>query len=139
MAKSTRSASPAINSSEISPHDIELGDSKQEIVHTETRNESFTPHHKWKVSATGGGDTAMALFNSPTDVREAIDPEEERKLVRKIDWMILPYLSVCYAFFYVSVPGLIYYQHSCVSTSLTAPRSIKPHSHMQPSSTSVQI
>ncbi|KAN0096689.1 putative MFS allantoate transporter [Hyaloscypha variabilis] len=108
MAKSTRSASPAINSSPISPQDIELGDSKQEIMHTETRNESLTPHHKWKVSATGGGDTAMALFNSPTDVREAIDPEEERKLVRKIDWMILPYLSVCYAFFYIDKTTLSY-------------------------------
>jgi hypothetical protein len=103
MAKSVRSSSPAINQSPPSSQDVELGDAKQEIVHTETKNESLAPHHKWKVSATGGGDTAMALFNSPTDVRETIDPDEERKLVRKIDWMILPYLSVCYAFFYVSL------------------------------------
>ncbi|PMD62332.1 putative MFS allantoate transporter [Hyaloscypha bicolor E] len=91
MAKSTRSASPAINPSPTSPGDVELA-----------------PHHKWKISATGGGDTAMALFNSPTDVREAINPDEERKLVRKIDWMILPYLSVCYAFFYIDKTTLSY-------------------------------
>jgi len=103
MTKSTPSTSPAINPSPTSSQDMELGDSKQEIFHTENRNEFLAPHHKWKVSATGGGDTAMALFNSPMDVREAIHPEEERKLVRKIDWMILPYLSVCYAFFYVSI------------------------------------
>ncbi|KAE9371729.1 MFS general substrate transporter [Stipitochalara longipes BDJ] len=91
MAKSARSASPAIYLSPRSTQDVELA-----------------PHHKWKVSATGGGDTAMALFNSPTDIREAIDPEEERKLVRKIDWMILPYLSVCYAFFYIDKTTLSY-------------------------------
>jgi len=103
MAKPTRSASPAINPSPTPPGDVELGDPKQEIVHTEIRNESLAPHHKWKISATGGGDTAMALFSSPTDIREAINTDEERKLVRKIDWMMLPYLSVCYAFFYVSI------------------------------------
>ena len=56
----------------------------------------------------------MALFSSPTDVREAIDPEEEHKLVRKIDWMIIPYLSVCYAFFYVSFLISIHHQTSCI-------------------------
>jgi len=108
MAKSVRSTSPAINPPPLSSQDVELGETKQEIVHTETRNESLAPHHKWKVSATGGGDTAMALFNSPTDLREAIDPDGERKLVRKIDWMILLYLSVCYAFFYVSLLFQLY-------------------------------
>jgi hypothetical protein len=52
MAKSTRSASPAINPSPTSPGDVELGDPKQEIVHTEIRTESLAPHHKWKISAT---------------------------------------------------------------------------------------
>ena len=28
--------------------------------------------------------------------------EEEKRLVRKIDWIILPCLAVCYVFFYVS-------------------------------------
>jgi hypothetical protein len=36
------------------------------------------------------------------EIHESIDPEEEKRLVRKIDWIILPCLSVCYIFFYVS-------------------------------------
>lgn len=56
---------------------------------------------KWKVSKAGDGDTAMALFTNPDELHEAIDPKEERKLLWKIDFMILPYLAVCYAFFYI--------------------------------------
>lgn len=37
MAKSVRSISPAINPSPPSSQDVELGETKQEIVHTETR------------------------------------------------------------------------------------------------------
>jgi hypothetical protein len=54
-------------------------------------------HPSWKLSRKGGGDTALALFDNPDQVHEEIDPEVEHRLVRKIDWMILPYLSVCYA------------------------------------------
>lgn len=43
----------------------------------------------------------MALFNDPADLHEEADPRELRKLLWKIDFMILPYLSVCYAFFYI--------------------------------------
>ncbi|KAE8374237.1 heterokaryon incompatibility protein-domain-containing protein [Aspergillus bertholletiae] len=46
------------------------------------------------------GDTAMALFNDE-DFQEPVDPAEARKLLWKIDFMILPYLAVCYAFFYI--------------------------------------
>lgn len=46
------------------------------------------------------GDTAMALFNDQ-ELQEPIDPVEARKLLWKIDFMILPYLAVCYAFFYI--------------------------------------
>lgn len=59
---------------------------------------------KWKMATkTQDGDTAMALFNDVDDLREAavIDPAEERKLLWRIDLMILPYLAVCYAFFYI--------------------------------------
>ena len=45
---------------------------------------------KFKVNKAGDGDAALALFSSPADVREPIDPVEEKKLVRKIDFMILP-------------------------------------------------
>ncbi|KAI1169688.1 putative MFS allantoate transporter [Nemania sp. FL0916] len=53
-------------------------------------------------------DVAMALFDSPEQLHEPIDPVEERKLVRKIDFMILPYLAVCYAFFYIDKTTLSY-------------------------------
>lgn len=55
----------------------------------------------WKVSTSGDGDTAMALFSETDEVHEESDPKEAKKLERKIDFMILPYLTVCYAFFYI--------------------------------------
>ncbi|KAJ2998935.1 hypothetical protein NUW58_g164 [Xylaria curta] len=53
-------------------------------------------------------DVAMALFDSPEQIHAPIDPVEEQKLVRKIDFMILPYLAVCYAFFYIDKTTLSY-------------------------------
>lgn len=50
----------------------------------------------------------MALFSNPEEMDESFDVAEERRLVRKIDWMILPYLSVCYAFFYIDKTTLSY-------------------------------
>jgi hypothetical protein len=35
-------------------------------------------------------------------MHESFELGEEKKLVRKIDLMILPFLAVCYAFYYVS-------------------------------------
>lgn len=78
---------------------------KPSVIH---REDATSEHTKWKVSKAGDGDTAMALFNSPDEIHEPIDPEEERKLVRKIDMMILPYLAVCYAFFYIDKTTLSY-------------------------------
>lgn len=48
----------------------------------------------WKVSRAGDGDTAMALFETPDQIGEPVDPKEMRRLERKIDFMILPYLAV---------------------------------------------
>ena len=48
------------------------------------------------------GDTALALFKDAKELHEPVDPIEEKRLIRKVDWMILPCLSVCYIFFYVS-------------------------------------
>ncbi|KXH48055.1 hypothetical protein CNYM01_10064 [Colletotrichum nymphaeae SA-01] len=62
---------------------------------------------KFKLSKAGG-DVALALFDTVGDVHEPIDPEEERRLVRKVDWMILPYISVCYVFFYIDKTTLSY-------------------------------
>lgn len=48
------------------------------------------------------GDAALALFENLEDMHEGFELGEEKKLVRKIDLMILPFLAVCYAFYYVS-------------------------------------
>ena len=51
--------------------------------------------HKRKLSAkSADGDVALALFNTLDDLHEPVDPAAEKKLVRKIDFMILPYLAV---------------------------------------------
>ena len=63
---------------------------------------------RWKLSRTGDGDTAMALFDRPDSPQESIDPASENKLVRKIDFMVIPYLAVCYAFFYIDKTTLSY-------------------------------
>lgn len=48
------------------------------------------------------GDKALDLFDNLNDMHQGFEPGEEKRLVRKIDMMILPFLSVCYAFYYVS-------------------------------------
>ncbi|KAI0009019.1 putative MFS allantoate transporter [Xylariaceae sp. FL0662B] len=53
-------------------------------------------------------DVGMTLFDTPEQIHEPRDPVEERKLVWKIDFMILPYLAVCYAFFYIDKTTLSY-------------------------------
>ncbi|KAJ5935055.1 hypothetical protein N7466_004602 [Penicillium verhagenii] len=54
------------------------------------------------------GDAALALFENLEDMHETFEPGEEKKLVRKIDLMILPFLSVCYAFYYIDKTTLSY-------------------------------
>lgn len=74
---------------------------------TEQETKSSTAHvedsHPEK---THNGDTALALFAHGDEQNEPIDPAENKRLVRKIDWMILPFLSICYAFYYVSIYSL---------------------------------
>lgn len=64
--------------------------------------------NKFIVSRTGDGDVALGLFDNPDQVHEAIDPRTERSLMRRVDWMILPYIAVCYAFFYIDKTTLSY-------------------------------
>lgn len=78
-------------------------DSKANIaeVPTISHAESNQEHSKFKSAKNADGDTAMALFDDPDELHEDVDPVEARKLLWKIDFMILPYLAVCYAFFYI--------------------------------------
>lgn len=55
-----------------------------------------------------GGDVAEALFENASPEQLQFSEEEERRLVRKIDFMIIPYLAVCYAFFYIDKTTLSY-------------------------------
>lgn len=59
-------------------------------------------------AAAANGDTAQALFADTPDDEPPYTPDEERRLVRKIDFMIIPYLAVCYAFFYIDKTTLSY-------------------------------
>lgn len=68
---------------------------------TITHTESNETQAKWKSVKNVDGDTAMALFDDPAELHEPIDPDEARRILWKIDLMILPYLAVCYAFFYI--------------------------------------
>jgi hypothetical protein len=70
-------------------------------------------HSKLKLVSTQDGDTAMALFADPEELHEAVDPQEERKLLRSVDLMILPYLAVCYAFFYIDKVGFEEMKKNC--------------------------
>jgi hypothetical protein len=84
--------------------------SKADIVDVPTisHDESSQAHAKWKDAKVVDGDTAMTLFDDPDELHEEIDPVEARKLLWKIDFMILPYLAVCYAFFYIDKTTLSY-------------------------------
>ncbi|ORY61029.1 major facilitator superfamily domain-containing protein [Pseudomassariella vexata] len=54
-------------------------------------------------------DTEAQRFDTIADeIHVPIDTALERKLMRKIDFMILPYLAVCYAFFYIDKTTLSY-------------------------------
>jgi hypothetical protein len=81
---------------------------KATTAHAETLTDASTLP-KWHLSSkTADGDTALALFSNPDELHEVISPADEARLQRKIDFMILPYLAVCYAFFYIDKTTLSY-------------------------------
>jgi hypothetical protein len=92
------------------PSDVEQGDSKPSANHAETLSPaSISTHQKWHLSSKAAdGDTALALFNNPDELHESISPADQRALQWKIDLMILPYLAVCYMFFYIDKTTLSY-------------------------------
>lgn len=78
-------------------------DGSPDTSHQERTGEG---HTKWAPANPAGGDTAQALFDDAPSEPYTVD--EERRLVRKIDFLIIPYLSVCYAFFYIDKTTLSY-------------------------------
>lgn len=106
--KSTPAEPVSAHVSSGSNNDVEAGD-KSDTVHAETVSAQHSSlGSKWKLSKSGDGDTALALFSDPKEVHQILDPKEEARLQRKIDFMILPYLAVCYAFFYIDKTTLSY-------------------------------
>lgn len=79
------------------------GSKDDEVTETPTasHSENLTVDPSWKAAKSKDGDTAMALFDDPDELHEPVDPAEARRVLWKIDFMILPYLAVCYAFFYI--------------------------------------
>lgn len=49
---------------------------------------------------TKSADVAMKLFENH-DFNMEVDPAEEKRIIKKIDWFIIPLIAVNYIFFYV--------------------------------------
>lgn len=81
--------------------DIERSHDSKANIDGPTFSHESHQHANFKTGKNSDGDTAMALFDDPDELHEEVDPAEARKLLWKIDFMILPYLAVCYAFFYI--------------------------------------
>lgn len=82
-------------------------DANLDVNHDEDVAPIPTTTDKWtSLRPPSGGDTAMALFDDGS--REPYTKDDERHLVRKIDLILLPYLAVCYAFFYIDKTTLSY-------------------------------
>lgn len=81
---------------------------KHEIHSSPKPSVSHIENNTWPLKSPIDGDTALALLNDASVPHQPITPDEERRLVRKIDFMILPYLAVCYAFFYIDKTTLSY-------------------------------
>ena len=94
------------------PSDLKLTPDEGVTTHITSSTRASTPRlHNYGSSTANDVDVAANLFRSPTDLYQSyaqIDPAVERRLVRKIDLMILPYLAVCYAFFYIDKTTLSY-------------------------------
>lgn len=84
---------------------------QKDIVVTE-HNEDVSPEiaSALKAGAKGGtksADVAMRLFENH-DFNMEIDRTEQKQIVRKIDWIIIPMIAVNYVFFYVRLaPSLL--------------------------------
>ena len=76
-----------------------LADDKAIEAHKEIESLNLPPTtHKFQFSSKSqkqDGDVALALFANAEDLHIPVDPAEERKVIRKIDLLILPLIGVC--------------------------------------------
>ncbi|KAI4743969.1 MFS general substrate transporter [Aureobasidium sp. EXF-12298] len=93
--------------SQVGPYQVDTKDGAKDGAEHREKIDAIEDPAEWKgVSIKEDGDVAQRLFASQP--HEPIDPAEEARVVRKIDLMILPYLAVCYAFFYIDKTTLSY-------------------------------
>lgn len=57
---------------------------------------------------TGNRDVALDIFSEGQDVAEAIDPAAEKRLVRKIDMCVMPFICITYLVTYIDKATLGY-------------------------------
>lgn len=77
--------------------DGEIASTKPQVLRLETvENEP----QKFVIGKKGG-DIALGLVHNVDELFEPFTADEERKVMRKVDLLILPYLAVCYVFFFV--------------------------------------
>jgi sugar phosphate permease len=99
--------SPADAISQVEPYRVDGKDGTKHDAEHRENIDALEDATEWKtVPIKEDGDVAQRLFAS--QAHEPIDPAEEARVVRKIDLMILPYLAVCYAFFYIDKTTLSY-------------------------------
>ncbi len=60
-----------------------------------------------KLKATRA-DVALNIFDDAHDVAQEIDPAVERRLIRKIDWCIIPLICFTYLFTFIDKTTLSY-------------------------------
>ncbi|KAL6249099.1 hypothetical protein RBB50_004162 [Rhinocladiella similis] len=92
--------------------DTNTPDDKGISTQNEIENMSLPPtKHQFQFSSKSkkhDGDVALQLFANPDDLHDPIDRLEEKKLIRKVDLVILPLIAVNYAFFYIDKTTLSY-------------------------------
>lgn len=47
------------------------------------------------------GDVALNLFVKGQELADPIDPAAEKRLLRKIDWMVIPFICITYLVTYI--------------------------------------
>ncbi|KAK7547080.1 putative MFS allantoate transporter [Phyllosticta paracitricarpa] len=99
------SAAPTQDDSEAATSPTPQDDLKRRVEHVET---APSTHGDGKPPLVTDGDAAMAIIRDTEAMHDPIDAAEEKRLVRKIDLRILPYIAVCYAFFYIDKTTLSY-------------------------------
>lgn len=82
--------SPPTNTG-VSPSQGQVSSGEKDGIEPRTEDAARTASGTgFKLNKAGEGDEALALFSDVNDVHEDVDPAEEKRVVRKIDLMILP-------------------------------------------------